>query len=163
MKSNLSSAILQLLNEQIAHELYNSNLYKKIGSYLKNIGLDNIGDHFYDDQTKEEHSHADKITSFLVDRNEKVELLSIPEVNIEFTDIIQIAELYVVQEQLTTSYLTKIASQSLIENDYITFGFMQEMINYQRVEESESITFRDRALMTQNDYKTVLIWDANFK
>lgn len=161
--SNLDSTILRLLNEQIAHELYNSNFYRKIGSYLKNIGLDNLGSHFYDDQVSEEQGHAKLVTDFIVSRNEKVDSLTIPEVTISLRDIIQIAELYLKQEKDTTAKLSTIASQALSNADFITFGFMQDMIDKQRIEEEEAFTFLDKARMTQNDYKVVLVWDASYK
>lgn len=161
--ANISSEILSLLNLQIAHELYNSSLYRKLGSHLKRLGLDNIGSFFAEDQVNEEISHAESITRFIEDRNEKVEALQIPEVKVEFNSMMQIADLYLNQEQTTTEKLKMIARTAIDENDFITFDFIREMITKQRTEESEALTFKDRAYMTGNDTKTILIWDANFK
>jgi ferritin len=151
--ANVSPQILELLNLQISHEAYNSQLYHKLGSYLKNIGLDNIGEFFYSDQVDEEHKHQKLISKYLVDRNEKVEMYDVPAVEENFQNMtfIQLAELYLKTEQGTTEKLKNIASVALEESDFMTFGFMQEMIKIQITEEDEAITFLDRARMTAND------------
>lgn len=160
--ANISEESLRLLNAQIQHELWNSNIYRFMGSYLKKMGLDNMGDFFYVDQVKEEQGHAQLISDYINDRNETVLSLPIPDGTLHINSLTHLAELYNDRETITTEKLNVIANQALNEGDYMLFDFMREMIAKQRVEMSESLTFRDRAYMADNDLKTYLIWDANF-
>jgi ferritin len=133
-----------------------------MGSYLKKMGLDNIGDFFYVDQVKEEQSHAQLISDYINDRNEIVLSLPVPDGNLEISNLNNFSDLYLDREQVTTAKLSVIAQQALTEGDFMLFDFMQEMIRKQRNEENEALTFRDRAYMADNDLKTWLIWDANY-
>jgi ferritin len=160
--SNISAVSLNLLNQQIAHELWNSSIYRYMGSYLKKMGLNNIGNFFYEDQVKEEQSHAQLISDYINDRNETVQALSVPEGNVDIQNLNHFASLYLEREQLTTAKLSAIAQQALTESDYMLFDFMQEMIRKQRSEEDEALTFMDRAFMAANDLKTWLIFDATY-
>jgi ferritin len=160
---NISEESLRLLNNQIKEEMYNSQFYRYIGSYLKQMGLDNIGSYFGDTQVQEEQSHSQMITDYINDRNEKVIVLPVPEVNIEFQSLTQLAELYLQREQITTAKLSIIASNALSESDFMLFDFMQGLVKIQRDEERDALSYLDRARMADNDLKTYLIWDANFK
>jgi ferritin len=159
---NISEESLRLLNEQVRHELWNSSIYRYIGSYLKKMGLDNIGDFFYKTQVQEEFEHSNLISDYINDRNENVLALSVPDGNLQIKSLTNLAELYNERETITTEKLNMIANQAFNEGDYMLFDFMREMIAKQRVEMEESLTFLDKARMADNDLKTWLIWDANF-
>lgn len=160
--SNISEESLRLLNEQIKHEVLNSQKYRYLGSYLKKMGLDNIGSFFADTQVKEEQEHAQLITDYINDRNETVLSNPISTGNLEISSLNNLADIYLETEQVTTSKLSVIANQALTEGDFMLFGFIQELIAKQKTEESEALTFRDKAYMADNDLKTWLIWDANY-
>jgi ferritin len=160
--ANISEESLRLLNNQIAHELHNSSIYRYIGSYLKKMGLDKIGNFFNKTQVDEEFEHAKLITDYINDRNETVLALPIPDGSLPIKSLTNLAELYNEREAITTEKLKVIAQQSFNEGDYMLFDFMREMISKQRVEMEESLTFLDKAKMADNDLKTWLIWDANF-
>jgi ferritin len=160
--ANISEVSLGLLNNQIKNELQNSNRYRYIGSYLKRLGLDNIGNFFSVDQVQEEQSHAQLITDYINDRNEQVETLPVPSGNVQINSLTQLAELYNEFEKATTASLSAIFKQAFDEGDYMLADFCRELIAKQRVEEEESLTFLDKATMADNDLKTWLVWDANF-
>jgi ferritin len=160
--ANISEVSLGLLNNQIKNELQNSNRYRYIGSYLKKLGLDNIGNFFAVDQVNEEFEHSKLITDYINDRNEQVETLPVPSGNVQINSLTNLAELYNEFEKATTASLSAIFKQAFDEGDYMLADFLRELIQKQRVEESESETFLDKAKMADNDLKTWLIWDANF-
>jgi ferritin len=162
MTEMLSTNLVELFKLQISHELYNSQFYTKVGMTLKNMGLDNIGNHFYDTQREEEQGHKKLLCDYLIDRNINVEIIPIPEVNFNFTTMSDVASQYLALEMLTTARLKEIAKVALIESDFITFGFVTEMINIQRVEESEALSFKDKITLINDDMKVVLLFDANF-
>jgi ferritin len=160
--ANISEVSLGLLNNQIKNEILNSQRYRYIGSYLKKLGLDNIGNFFSGDQVNEEFEHSKLITDYINDRNEQVETIPIPSGNVQINSLTHLAELYNEFEKATTASLSAIFKQAFDEGDYMLADFMREMIAKQRVEEDESLTFLDKATMADNDLKTWLIWDANF-
>jgi ferritin len=159
---NISEVSLGLLTNQIKNEILNSQRYRYIGSYLKRMGLDNIGAFFGNSQVQEEQGHAQLITDYINDRNEKVETLPIPSGNVEISSLTHIAESFVEFEQATTASLSAIYKQAFDEGDYMLADFMRELLKIQRTEEDEALGFLDKAKMADNDLKTWLIWDANF-
>ncbi len=158
---NVSSKLIQMLNEQLAHEAYNSRLYLQIGAYLKNLGLDGIASLFYG-QFDEENGHQKKVVDYLTDRNELVLCLEVPNVNFTPTTLTAIADAYLKQEQMTTGMLKQIARQAMNEMDLITFKWAQDMLDQQRIEEEEATTFRDKMYMAGDNMKTLVLLDAEF-
>jgi ferritin len=162
MAEMLSSNIIELLKLQVSHELYNSQFYTKVGMTLKNMGLDNIGNHFYDTQREEEQEHKKLLCDYLIDRNINIDFISVPEVIFNFSSMSDVADSYLALEMLTTDKLKSIAKVALMESDFITFNFMSKMIDIQRTEESEALSFKDKITLTNNDMKVILLFDANF-
>ena len=162
MPEMLSASIIELFKLQISHEMYNSQFYTKVGMQLKNMGLDNIGNHFYCTQVEEELEHKKKICDYLIDRNINVEIIPVPEVEFNFISMSDVAMQYLNLEILTTERLKNIAKEALMESDFITFNFASDMIDIQRVEESEALSFTDKIALTNNDMKVMLLFDANF-
>lgn len=158
----ISETSLALLNNQIKNELTNSNRYRFMGSYLKKMGLDNIGKFFSDTQVQEEFHHAQLITAYINDRNEQVLSYPIPEGTLEIKNLTHLAELFNQFEADTTESLSAIFKNAFDEGDYILADFIRDMLQRQRAEQEESSTFLDRAIMADNDLKTWLLWDANF-
>ncbi len=159
----ISAKILDMLNKQIAHEGLNAQKYALIGAELKNIGLDNIGDHFFSNQVLEEQSHQQMIRKYIVDRNERVLGYSIPEFTFQYSDIFDVANLYLTTEKETTSKLKTIAVSALTESDLITYDFIMGMIKIQEAEEAEALSFFDKAKLSDGNPEILLLWDANFK
>lgn len=156
--ANLSPKLLKMLCEQIAHEAYNSHLYLKMSSALKINGLDKLGAHF-DGQFAEENGHQKLVADFISDRNEPASILAVPAVDVDPSGILEIAQLYVKQEKLTTAKLKAIAKVAWDEFDLIAFDFLTEMIDKQRVEEEEAMTFADQAALTKGEPSAVLLWN----
>lgn len=157
----VSASLIDQLCDQMAHELYNAQLYLKIATNLRNQGLDNLAK-LFDGQVVEEHGHQALIAAYLTDRNENVTLKPVEAVTENPSDILEIAKKFVSQEQLTTKKLKAIAKSAWDEFDLITFQFVQDMINKQRIEEAEAFTFLDQANITDGDKKTVLLWNQTF-
>ena len=159
--ANLSPKLLKMLCEQIAHESYNSHLYLKMSSALKINGLDKLGAHF-DGQFSEENGHQKLVADFISDRNEPAQIMAVPAVDVDPSGILEIAQLYVKQEKLTTAKLKAIAKAAWDEFDLIAFDFLSEMIDKQRVEEEEAMTFADQAALTKGEPSAVLFWNNTY-
>lgn len=161
-KGNISPEILLKLYGQICVEGYNSQFYLKIFSCLKNKGLDNLAE-FFQKQYFDEETHKKKIVDYIVGRNEDVKLFSIPEVDFTFDGIVSLSETYLEREKNTTESLKRIASAAVNEGDYLTYNFAIDLLREQFEEEEKAFTFKDKALLTSDDWGHVLLWDANFK
>ncbi len=158
----ISESIRQIINEQISHEMYNAQLYFKISSYLKSIGLDNIGN-FFEEQGKGEQEHAEKFRNYLNDRNVEIDLLQVPAVEIDFNSIVEIGKKYIFQEQLTTEKIINIAKIAFEEGDLMTFNVIQWFINEQIEEENIAQTFLDKANMIGEDKLALVLWDDTYE
>ncbi len=60
----LSTKMLQILNEQVAKEVYASHLYLAMASWAENKGLAGIADWFYA-QSEEEREHMMKFIRYV--------------------------------------------------------------------------------------------------
>jgi len=161
-EGNVSSKLIGMIHDQIAHEAYNAHLYLKIATNLENMGLDNIAKHFHG-QFEEENEHQAKFSEYLTDRNENVVMNPTPAVDVNPTDITDIAEKYLKQEQLTTKKIKDIAKVAWDEWDLLTFNFLEEMLKGQHTEEKEALTFRDQVKFIGSDKSALLLWNMNFK
>lgn len=159
---NISTKTLTMLIQQISDESYNAHLYLKIYSYLKNKGLDNMAAHFRH-QFEEEIEHQKMIADYITDRNEDIIVLGVNEVDFEPTNLLEVANTYLKQEQHTTKKLINIAKSAFEESDFITFSFMQEMINNQKEEEEEAFTFLDKVELIGEDWSNIVLLDQAFK
>lgn len=161
-EGNVSNKLIGMIHDQIAHEAYNAHLYLKIATNLENMGLDNIAKHFHG-QFAEENEHQAKFSGYLTDRNENVVIKSTPAVDVNPSDIVDIADKYLKQEQLTTKKIKDISKVAWDEWDLLTFNFLHEMLEIQLIEEKEALTFRDQAKFIGSDKSALLLWNMNFK
>ena len=156
ISENLTSAIW----EQIAAEKYNANLYLYMAGYLKNLGLDKLGEKFVQ-QHEEETGHAKKLFDLLTDLNAPVILQEIPRIDMPFGNVIDLATAYLEREIKTTTDLNDLKLLSIEENCPVAEELFREMIRIQQAEYEEATTFLDQATLTGGDWKFVLLWDRS--
>ena len=158
----ISENLIDSLLAQWAHEKYNAHLYLYISSFLKNKGLNHLGNKFYN-QYKEENEHSEMIISLLTDINANGMLPEIDEINIPITSIIDIADKYLLREYETTASLDEIKKISIDESNPVVEEFMRKMIEMQRHEYEEATDFMDKAELTGNNWFNVFLWDLGEK
>jgi ferritin len=154
LSENLTSA----LNEQISHEIYNSNLYLFIGGFLKNKGLNHLAKKF-EDQNTEELSHSKMIYDFMTDLNAPIIIPEIDGVNFEINSIVDIATRYLAREIVTTTSLNEIKKIAIEEENCVAEEFLRKMIDLQRHEYAESCDFMDKAELVGEDWFKALLLD----
>lgn len=154
ISDNLNSALCFQLN----HEKYNANLYLFIAGFLKNKGFNRIGKHFLD-QHSEETSHSLMIFDLLTDLNSPVNISEIDEINLTINNIMDIATTYLEREITTTQSLDAIKKLAIDEENPIVEEKMREMLKIQQSEYAEATDFMDKAQLTGNDWKFVMLWD----
>src|SRR3954469_3101458 len=97
----LSEKIIHAFNEQVGHELGNSNQYLSIANYFESEALFGLAKIYYT-QAEEEREHAMKFIKFLLDAGGKVAIPAIPAPQSEFESAVEAAQLALDSELNTT-------------------------------------------------------------
>ncbi len=80
----MDDAVVGAVNEQTKHELNSAYSYLAIAAYVESQSLSGFA-HWMRVRAREEVMHALKFFDFLVDRNQRVKLLAVPEPRSDFT------------------------------------------------------------------------------
>lgn len=158
----ISDELNSALCQQLGQEKYNSSLYLYIAGYLKNKGLNNLASHF-EEQHKEEFEHSTMIFDLLTDLNSPVVIPEINGVNMNLSTITDVATVYFQREYDTTCSLDAIKKMAIEDSNPVVEEAMRDMIKIQRTEYEEATDFMDKAVMTGNDWKFVMMWDLSLK
>jgi ferritin len=161
-KSLISEDLAAALYEQWVHERENAHIYLFIAGDLKNRGFDHLAAHF-EGQHDEEVGHSKIIYDLLTDLNTPVKLMDISAVELQISNILDIAGAYLEREIGTTESLDAIKQKAMEENNCVVEERMREMIKLQQNEYEEATTFNDRAELCGNDWYKVLLWDLSSK
>jgi len=156
----ISNDLVQVLEQQWAHETYNSHLYAYIMAFLKNKGLNHLAGLFFA-QYKEEQSHATMILDLLTDLNADVTFPKIDGCSIKFGTIVDIANIYLEREILTTKSLDEIKVMAMDTGNPVVEERIRTMILLQQAEYAEATDFLDKATIIGSDWKLALLLDAS--
>ena len=120
--SALSQGMIALLSQQYKHETANSLRYYQRSMYAEMIGLSGIAS-FYKKQAEGEREHADRVLSYVNDRNVMIAMAGLtfddPDINIG-TDIVKTFESALIVEQTTTAMIEEMLKTARGERDYMT-------------------------------------------
>jgi bacterioferritin B len=135
----LSEKIARAFNEQIGHELGNSNQYLAIAIYFESEALFGLARIYYT-QADEEREHAMKFVKLLLDAGAKVAIPAIPAPRNTFESAVDAAQLALDSELATTRQIYDLVSLSTEEKDYIALNFLQWFVTEQLEEVSSAET-----------------------
>jgi ferritin len=135
----ISDKIQHAFNQQIGHELGNSNQYLAIGSYFERESLFGLA-RIYQTQAEEERTHALKFVKFLHDAAGKVVIPAIPAPRSEFDSAVDAAQQALDSELLTTRQIYDLVSLATEEKNYIALNFLQWFVSEQLEEVSSAET-----------------------
>lgn len=152
--------IREALLSQWRHEVENAHFYLSVESFLNQKGFENIAK-IFSHQYEEELSHSRMIIDLMNDLDIPVSLPSIQQFSLGEVNISQIGDMYLQREYDTTMSLEEIVRLAQRDECGIIEQFMRDMVEKQRVEMDESLTFKDKANIMGDDWKTVLLWDAS--
>ena len=133
----LDKKVAELLNEQIAKELYSAYLYLDFAGYFLDEGLDGFAN-WYRIQATEERDHAMKIYDYLVENNIRPELLAIAKPDKELTSHGGVLAAGLEHEEYVTSLINNIYSAASEVKDYRTLRFLDWFITEQGEEEANA-------------------------
>jgi ferritin len=138
----ISDKINQAFNQQVGHELANSNQYLAIAAYFEGESLFGLA-RLYAKQADEEREHALKFVKFLHDAGGKVAIPAIPEPRNAFESPLDAAQHALDWELKTTRQINDLVTLAIEEKNYIAHNFLQWFVSEQLEEVSSAQTRLD--------------------
>ncbi len=123
------------LNKQITGEMYSSNLYLSMSSYLESINLHGFAN-WMRVQAQEENAHAMKLFDYILERGGRAVIAAIEAPKTEWNNIIDVFEDVIAHERKITSLINNLVKVAREESDYATDNFLQWFVSEQVEEES---------------------------
>lgn len=157
----ISETLTNAIQEQISSEIFNSNLYLFLAGFLKNKGLDNLGD-FFLKQSEEEIGHSRMFFGLLTDLNAEVKIPEISSPDVVISTIKDIANAYLNREMETTNSIAELKKLAMDDDNPVCEEFFRKMIGLQQSEYEESNTFMDKANLMP-EWWQVALWDIGIK
>lgn len=150
----LSDNIEKILNAQILNEMDSSALYRAMSNCLEHRGWVGAAK-LWKKYSSEEVGHAEKIMSYMQDRDCKPIIPGTTQPQQMFEDIVDIVNKSDAHEVLITSQWKKIASEAMKEADLMTFELAQWFIKEQTEEEAKVLYWIDRIEMYKKTNKSL--------
>ena len=132
------SRFLQLLREQVRHELNAHQQYIAIAVWFDSHDLPQLARHFYR-QSIEERNHGMMIVQYMLDRDIPVEIPGTGDVRNGFDDVVEPIRLALEQEQQVTEQIEAIFAAARAEGDALGEQFLLWFLKEQ-VEEVAAAT-----------------------
>lgn len=154
--SLLEPNIEQAFINQFNVEIYNSHVYMQMRAILEVDAWDGFA-HWMGKQSEEEHSHAEKIFKFLVDKNVTPTLTGISQPAVEGNLPIDLFQSALALEKDTTGKI--LALRTLCEPDQDSHIFLQWFVEEQRQEEAVLINILQKFVKAKGDYAALKLLD----
>lgn len=135
----ISKAMVDLLNEQIAHELIASNQYLQIATYFDGEALRKLSEFFYK-QSEEEREHALKFVHYMTEVGADVRILEIPAASYDIKSAEHAFQVSLDWEKEVTRRIHAMMDLAVSEKDYASQAFLQWFVTEQVEEESSMET-----------------------
>lgn len=135
----ISKALVDLINEQIAHELIASNQYLQLATYFDGQALRKLSEFFYK-QSEEEREHALKFVHYLTEVGGNVRILEIPAANYDVKSAEHAFQMSLDWEKEVTRRIHAMMDLAVEEKDYASQAFLQWFVTEQVEEESSMET-----------------------
>jgi ferritin len=142
-KSKIPSKVVDELNRQFNHELSAAHAYLALSVWCDVKNLKGFA-HYFKKQSGEEHEHASKIISHLVDRGAQPELAGVPAPKQQFRSLLEVAQQALAMEQANTQGINAVFEAALAAKDYPAQVLMHWFINEQVEEEAWANEMVDR-------------------
>jgi ferritin len=133
-----SPAFVDLLNQQVGHELAASHQYLAVAIHYDTETLPRLRDFFYQ-QALEERNHAMMLVQYLLDAGERPAIPQVPAAQGQFGDIVEPVALALAQERRVTEQFNALAAQARQDSDFTSEQFLTWFLKEQ-VEEVSSMS-----------------------
>ena len=131
----ITAKLLKAVNDQIAAELWSSNLYLQMSYFLKNQGWDGFA-HWLRVHAEEEREHATRMADYMTDRGGAVKLQMINVVPEGWGTVAEVFEHSLEQEKMVSKMIDRIVLLAIEEQDFATENFFRTFVDEQVEEEA---------------------------
>jgi len=139
----LSEKMQGLLKFRIEQEELSSRLYQSMAQFLEYNGFEGAAKLWYK-YSAEELTHAKLVTQFLLDLDYLPPLPAIKEPSLEFEGLIDIINKSYEHEYTVTQQCKDLAIEAFKENDLLTYGIAQKLVNEQAEELAKTMLWKDK-------------------
>lgn len=133
----MKQKVRELMNKQINHELESAYLYLEFSNYFESQNLNGYSN-YYKAQAKEEIGHAMKFLQYLLNANEKIQLMVVHAPEVEFSGVEEVLKTGLKAEEDISKKINEIYEAASEEKEYSTKIFLDWFINEQFEEESNA-------------------------
>lgn len=158
----LSSEVIELLNSQIAKEMYASNLYLSMGGWCFKNRFDGAGE-FLLQHAEEESEHAKKLINYLHETDSTLEIQAIQKPENNFKSLLDVFEKTYEHEISVTKSINDLVEFTLNKKDYSTFNFLQWYVSEQHEEEALFRGIVDKIKLIGNETHGLYLADQYIK
>ncbi len=131
----ITAKLQKAVNDQIAAELWSSNLYLQMSYFLKNQGWDGFA-HWLRVHAEEEREHATRMADYMTDRGGTVKLQMINVVPEGWGTVAEVFEHSLEQEKMVSKMIDRIVLLAIEEQDFATENFFRTFVDEQVEEEA---------------------------
>ena len=149
------------INAQIVNELYASNAYLSVASYMDGQGLKVLAAFFFR-QSDEERMHATKLLHYLLDVQGDLRIGAVPAPPMEFASVESAIANSLAQEITVTNQINAMMTIAHESRDYATASFLKWFVDEQ-VEEQSSMTDLLHLVRRAGDQNLILVEDRLMK
>ena len=157
----MDKKVAQLLNEQIAKELYSAYLYLDFSIYYEAEGLDGFAN-WYMIQAQEERDHAMLFLKYLQMAGEKVTLGAIDKPDKELNSLMAPLLAGLEHEKYVTSLINDIYGAAYDVKDFRTMQFLDWFVKEQLEEEKNADDMIKKMELFGSDAKGLYSLDAEY-
>lgn len=158
----ISKKLAKMINEQINWEFYSEHYYLAMAAYLAELNLDGFSN-FFIVQAQEEHFHAMKFYSYLLDRGSAVELQAIDNPSKrEFSSPVDVFEAALEHEKFVTSNINNLMDAAIKDNDHASSSFLKWYIDEQVEEEASMEKYVNKLKLIGGTGAVLLMLDNEF-
>lgn len=133
----ISEKLKDSINEQIAAEMWSSNIYVSMYFYLEHAGYPGAA-HWMKKQADEEMDHAFKMADYLLRRGAKPVMAAIPAVPQEWKGPKEVFEAVLAHERHVSELINRVYELALAEKDYASQDFFMGFVREQVEEEASA-------------------------
>lgn len=149
----MKQKVRELMNKQINHELESAYLYLEFSNYFESHNLGGYSN-YYKVQAKEEIGHAMQFLKYLLNANEKVQLMTIHVPEVELKSVEDVLNAGLKAEEDITKKINDIYEAANSEKEYSTKTFLNWFVAEQFEEEnSAKRMIEDYKLFKNNLYE----------
>jgi len=158
----LKKPVLDILNEQVAKEMFSANLYLSMSSFYHSLNLNGFAN-WMRVQAQEEMFHSMKLYDYIINRGERALISTVEAPANSWDNALEAFKAVLVHEQKVTESINNVYEVSLREKDHATATLIQWFITEQVEEEANVTDVLERLKMLGDFQGGLLMLDAELK